>query len=194
MLVVQMNYWDTELWWSEGRDLGFLFPCRKNLSVGCPLRTVLLTYRPTLPFNTSSRCHQAACCLWTDQSSVLCPSAKKGWLPRSPLQTPIGFALQWPLRTYLLPQDPPQHACPTNPGNSKGSPWTSGVLCEAIRVSTTSSQVPQESILSEDSAGKLSATLKDAAPGLTDVLSLHHVPFKKLNGKTNSMFQTHNQN
>lgn len=89
MLVVQMNYWDTELWLSEGWDLGFLIPYRENLSVGCPLRTVLLTYKPTYPFNTTSRCHQAACCLWRNHSSVLCPFAKRGWLPWSLPQTPI---------------------------------------------------------------------------------------------------------
>jgi len=68
------------------------------------------------------------------------------------------------------------------------------VLHEALTVSARCFQGPQESMLSEDSTGKLSAILKDAAPGIINALSLYCITFKKLNGKINSMLQTHNQN
>lgn len=106
MLVVWINYWDTELRWPESWDLGFVFPYRENLSMGCPLRTGFLTYNPTHAFNTTLCCHRAAGCLWTNPP-VLCSFAKKGWLPWSLLQTPTRSALQRLLRAHQLPQDLP---------------------------------------------------------------------------------------
>lgn len=76
ILVVQTNYWDTELRLQEGWALGFLFPYRENLIVGCPLRTVLLTYKPIHPFNITL----LSGCLLPLDKSLLCavPICKKG--------------------------------------------------------------------------------------------------------------------
>lgn len=77
ILVVQVNYWDTELPLSEGWDLYFLFPYKENPSVGSPLKTVVLTYKHISPFNTSCCC-QAACCLWNKSFLCAVPICKKG--------------------------------------------------------------------------------------------------------------------
>lgn len=107
ILVVQTNYWDTELRLQEGWDLGFLFPYRENLIVGCPLRTVLLTYKPIHPFNITLLLRRLL--PLENPSSVLCPFAKKG------VTAWISFANSYQFCSAVTPQ-----SVPASPGSSKG--------------------------------------------------------------------------